>query len=314
MLIKAPPSIVPSEITPEQLFKSRRKFIKSALATSAAAVLPWGLNAETGLYAQVPVGAYSEKLQVSDAEDVASYTNYYEFTTNKQDSTILARALKTSPWKVRIEGEVEKPGDYHLEHILKDNPLQERIYRFRCVEAWSMVVPWIGFPLADMLKRFKPTSKAKFVEFTTLYNPDIMVGQRRPVLDWPYVEGLRIDEAMHPLTLLVTGMYDDPLPNQNGAPLRLMVPWKYGFKSIKAIVKINLRETMPATAWNKSAPGEYGFYANVNPNVAHPRWSQKRERILGASIFTPKRNTEIFNGYVQEVASLYSGMDLTKYF
>ena len=314
MLIKAPPSIVPSEITPEQLFKSRRKFIKSALVTSAAAVLPWGLNAETGKYAQVPVGPYSAKLQVSDVEDIASYTNYYEFTTNKQDSTILARALKTSPWKVRIEGEVEKPGDYHLEDILKDNPLQERIYRFRCVEAWSMVVPWIGFPLADMLKRFKPNSKAKFVEFTTLYNPDIMVGQRRAVLDWPYVEGLRIDEAMHPLTLLVTGMYDDPLPNQNGAPLRLMVPWKYGFKSIKAIVKINLRETMPATAWNKSAPGEYGFYANVNPKVAHPRWSQRRERILGASIFTPKRNTEIFNGYAQEVASLYSGMDLRKYY
>jgi sulfoxide reductase catalytic subunit YedY len=201
-----------------------------------------------------------------------------------------------------------------LEDILKDNPLEERIYRFRCVEAWSMVVPWIGFPLGKMLKRFEPTSNAKFVEFTTLYNPDVMVGQRTSVLEWPYVEGLRIDEAMHPLAILATGMYDDDLPNQNGAPLRLVVPWKYGFKSIKAIVKIRLLENMPDTAWNKSAPTEYGFYANVNPEVSHPRWSQKRERVLGSSIFAAKRNTEKFNGYGEQVASLYAGMDLKKYF
>jgi sulfoxide reductase catalytic subunit YedY len=213
-----------------------------------------------------------------------------------------------------VSGETENPGKYHLEDILQANPVEERIYRFRCVEAWSMVVPWVGFPLGEMLKKFKPTSKAKFVQFTTLYNPDIMVGQRAHVLEWPYVEGLRMDEAMHPLTILATGMYGDTLPNQNGAPLRLIVPWKYGFKSIKAIVKIEFTETMPATAWNKSGPGEYGFYANVNPEVPHPRWSQSRERVLGSSIFAPKRETEKFNGYGEQVASLYSDMDLAKFF
>ncbi len=203
---------------------------------------------------------------------------------------------------------------FNLEDILKNNSLEERIYRFRCVEAWSMAAPWIGFPLGAMLKQFQPSSKAKFVKFTTLYDPEVMIGQKTKALGWPYVEGLRMDEAMHPLAFMATGMYDDTLPNQNGAPLRLVIPWKYGFKSIKAIVKIRFTETMPATAWNKMAPGEYGFYANVNPAVAHPRWSQSRERILGASIFTPKRKTEMFNGYEEQVASLYSGMDLKKYF
>ena len=226
----------------------------------------------------------------------------------------MAKSLKTHPWNVTVEGEAENTGVFNLEDILKDNPLEERIYRFRCVEAWSMVVPWIGFPLGVMLRRFKPTSKAKYVEFITLYNPDIMIGQRSKSLEWPYVEGLRMDEAMNPLTLMATGMYDDELPNQNGAPLRLVVPWKYGFKSIKAIVKIRFTETMPKTAWNKNAPGEYGFFANVNPEVPHPRWSQSRERVLGGSIFTPKRTTEKFNGYGEQVASLYSGMDLKKYF
>ncbi len=314
MLIKTKPDILGSEVTDHAVFESRREFIKSTAALSTGLMLPGLGYADTQKYKDVPLGPYSAKLPVTAGEDVANYTNYYEFSTNKQDSTVLATGLKTSPWRVEITGEVEKPGVYNLEDILKDNPLQERIYRFRCVEAWSMVVPWIGFPLGEMLVRFKPTSKAKFVEFTTLYNPEIMVGQRSSVLAWPYVEGLRMDEAMHPLAILATGMYGNELPNQNGAPLRLIVPWKYGFKSIKAIVKIRFSETMPETAWYKSAPGEYGFYANVNPEVPHPRWSQSRERVLGSSIFTPKRATEKFNGYGEEVASLYSGMDLSKYF
>jgi sulfoxide reductase catalytic subunit YedY len=314
MLINTKSGILSSEITDRAVFESRREFIKSASLLSAGLMLPDLGHADTGKYKDVPAGPYSATLPVTAREDVANYTNYYEFSTNKKDSTALARALKTSPWSVEITGEVEKPGVYHLEDILKDNPLQERIYRFRCVEAWSIVVPWIGFPLGEMLKRFKPTSKAKFVEFTTLFNPEIMVGQRSAVLTWPYVEGLRMDEAMHPLSILVTGMYGDELPNQNGAPLRLIVPWKYGFKSIKAIVKIRFSETMPETAWYKSAPSEYGFYANVNPDVAHPRWSQSHERALGSSIFTSKRATEKFNGYGEEVAALYSGMDLTKNF
>ncbi|WP_432745708.1 protein-methionine-sulfoxide reductase catalytic subunit MsrP [Methylobacter sp. G7] len=314
MLIKTKANILSSEVTDRAVFESRREFIKAATAFSAGFLLPSLGQAETGKYADVPVGPYSAKLEVTDREDVMSYTNYYEFSTNKQDSTVLAQALKIKPWSVEVVGEVEKPGVYDLEDILKDNPVEERIYRFRCVEAWSMVVPWIGFPLGDMLKRFKPTSKAKFVEFTTLYNPEIMTGQRSGVLDWPYVEGLRIDEAMHPLAIMATGMYGDELPKQNGAPLRLIVPWKYGFKSIKAIVKIRFMEHMPETAWHKSAPNENGFYANVNPEVSHPRWSQRRERVLGSSIFTPKRDTEKFNGYGAEVAGLYSGMDLKRYF
>ena len=302
------------EITDKRVFENRRKIIKAAAGTVIASLIPAGVKAEIKKYADVPVGPYSASLASTDYEDVKNYTNYYEFTTNKTDSTVLARALKTSPWSVTVAGEAENTGVFNLEDILKSNPLEERVYRFRCVEAWSMVVPWIGFPLANMLKSFKPTSKAKYVEFTTLYNPDIMIGQRGNVLEWPYVEGLRIDEAMHPLSFMATGMYDDELPAQNGAPLRLVVPWKYGFKSIKAIVKIRFTQTMPATAWNKAGPDEYGFYSNVNPDVPHPRWSQSRERVLGASIFTPKRKTEIFYGYGAEVASLYAGMDLKKYF
>ncbi len=313
MLIKKP-EIASYEVTDQSVFKARRQIIKAAVGLSAAGFLPKELSAQTKRYQNIPVGAYSANLPVTEFEDVSNYTNYYEFTTNKSDASILARALKVSPWQVTVEGEVDKPGVYNLEDILKANPLQERIYRFRCVEAWSMVVPWIGFPLGEMLKKFQPTSRAKYVEFTTLYQPEIMIGQRTRSLDWPYVEGLRIDEAMHPLSFMATGMYDDKLPNQNGAPLRLVVPWKYGFKSIKAIVKIRFLQTMPLTAWNKKAPGEYGFFANVNPEVPHPRWSQARERVLGASIFTPKRNTEKFNGYGEQVASLYSKMDLVKFF
>ncbi len=306
-------SIKNSEITPREIFQARRKIIKASLGFTAAAFLPTAANAEKKPFEAVPVGPYSGDFPVTDYEDVTHYTNYYEFTTNKTGSTVLAQALKTKPWQVEVSGEVDKPGVYHLEDILKQNPLQERVYRFRCVEAWSMVVPWIGFPLADMLKAFKPTSRAKFVEFTTVYQPENMPGQRSKSLDWPYTEGLRIDEAMHPLSFIATGMYDDELPKQNGAPLRLVVPWKYGFKSIKAIVKIRFTETMPQTAWNKAAPDEYGFYANVNPNVPHPRWSQARERILGAGLFASKRDTEMFNGYAEYVAHLYKDMDLRKY-
>ncbi|SCN47178.1 Putative sulfite oxidase subunit YedY [methanotrophic endosymbiont of Bathymodiolus azoricus (Menez Gwen)] len=315
MLIKEKSPILSSEITDKAIFLNRRKIIKAAVGLSITSLLPSTTTAEQAKkYAQVPSGPYSTSLQVTSIEDATNYTNYYEFSTNKKDATVLAQPLKTSPWTISVEGEAEKTGEFNLEDILKNNPLEERIYRFRCVEAWSMVVPWIGFPLGVMLQQFKPTAKARFVEFTTLYNPEVMIGQRGKSLDWPYVEALRIDEAMHPLAFMATGMYDEDLPKQNGAPLRLVVPWKYGFKSIKAIVKIRFSETMPATAWNKMAAGEYGFYANVNPSVPHPRWSQSRERILGASIFTPKRKTELFNGYGEQVASLYTGMDLKKYF
>jgi sulfoxide reductase catalytic subunit YedY len=312
MLIKKPSTLKSSEITEKTVFENRRKLIKLAAASTVSSLISTPSIAQP--YSGIPQGKQSANLEVTNFEDVSNYTNYYEFTTNKQDSTVLAKNLKTHPWVVSIEGEVEKKGNYQLEDLLKNNPLEERIYRFRCVEAWSMVVPWIGFPLAHLIKQLKPTSKAKYVEFTTLYRPEIMIGQKTGVLDWPYVEALRIDEAMHPLTLMATGMYDDYLPNQNGAPLRLIVPWKYGFKSIKAIVKIRFTEKMPITSWNKMAAKEYGFYANVNPSVAHPRWSQKRERILGANIFMPKRETELFNGYGQQVSSLYSDLDLKKFF
>ena len=314
MLIKTKPTIPTSEITDQAIFNQRRQIIKAAAGIAVSSLIPFTAYAQAKKYAKIPQGPYSASFDLTGYEDVANYTNYYEFSSNKTDSTVLAKSLKTTPWSVTVEGEAEKTGVFQLEDILKSNSLEERVYRFRCVEAWSMVVPWIGFPLGEMLKQFKPTSKAKYVEFTTLYNPDVMVGQQGKSLDWPYIEGLRIDEAMHPLAFMATGMYDDDLPNQNGAPLRLVVPWKYGFKSIKAIVNIRFTETMPKTAWNKRASGEYGFFANVNPDVAHPRWSQSRERVLGAGIFTPKRMTEKFNGYGEQVATLYSGMDLKKHF
>lgn len=308
------PKIPSSEITPRAVFENRRQFIQAGVALALSPLLPKAVQAKDARYAQVAPGAYSAKLTVTDAEDVKAYTNYYEFSTSKSDATVLAQALQTDPWSVVVEGAVAKPGIYQLEDILKQQPLEERVYRFRCVEAWAMVVPWIGFPLASLLKRFEPTSDAKFVEFTTLLKPEVMVGQRSSVLAWPYTEGLRIDEAMHPLAFIATGMYGDALPKQNGAPLRLVVPWKYGFKSIKAIVKIRFLATMPETAWHRSAPNEYGFYANVNPDVPHPRWSQSRERLLGSSLFTPKRTTEKFNGYGEQVAGLYAGMDLAQFF
>jgi methionine sulfoxide reductase catalytic subunit len=254
-------------------------------------------------------------LTVTPAEITKNHTNYYEFSFNKKEATSLAQNLVTDPWSVEISGEVEKPGSYHLEDILGQQTLQEYVYRLRCVEAWSMVVPWVGFPLASLLKMVKPLSSAHFVKFTAVYQPQTMPKQlANAMLEWPYVEGLRIDEAMHPLTILAVGMYGESLPKQNGAPLRLVVPWKYGFKSIKAIVKIELIKRAPITTWNKFSPNDYGFYSNVNPAVAHPRWSQNSERQLGSSFFTPRRQTELFNGYGNQVASLYSGMDLRHFF
>jgi len=316
--------ILSSEITDPETFKRRREFIRqsgqyalAAAGTLAAPNLLAGALPKPALRAKIEdvvKGPFSTTQKPNKYEDVTSYCNFYEFGTGKRDPSKNAHTLQTSPWQVAIEGEVEKPGIYNLEDILKPHTFEERIYRFRCVEAWSMVVPWVGFPLADLIKRFKPTSKAKYVEFTTLYDPVQMPGQRRRVLDWPYTEGLRMDEAMNPLTLMVVGLYGEVLPNQNGAPLRLMVPWKYGFKSIKSIAKIRFTETQPATAWNKSAPREYGFYSNVNPTVDHPRWSQAKERVLGSGFFAKKIETQMFNGYAEQVASLYSGMDLRKFY
>jgi sulfoxide reductase catalytic subunit YedY len=258
------------------------------------------------------------RVSVSDPpnsyEEITTYNNFYEFGTDKGDPVRLGGKFRPKPWSVTIAGEAEVKGTFTLEDILKPHPLEERIYRLRCVEAWSMVIPWVGFPLGDLLKRFRPTSRAKYVAFTTVKRPAEMPGQRFPVLDWPYVEGLRMDEAMHPLTILAVGLYGEALPNQNGAPLRLVVPWKYGFKSIKSIVEIHFTERQPPTSWNRSAPHEYGFYANVNPAVDHPRWSQAKERKIGAGLFNPRVPTLPFNGYAEQVAGLYRGLDLRKNF
>jgi len=312
---KLPGGIAPSEITPREVYLSRRSLLAGALAGGAAATLPavaedappaerlnYTLNRE-----------YSVNLKPTSFEDITSYNNFYEFGTDKDDPKANAHTLRPRPWSVTIAGEAEVTGTYHFEDILKLQPLEERIYRFRCVEAWAMVIPWVGFPLGAFLQRFKPTSRAKYVAFTTLYDTRQMPGERYPILEWPYVEGLRIDEAMNPLTLLVVGLYGQVLPNQDGAPLRLIVPWKYGFKGIKSIVKIAFTERQPPTTWNIAAPNEYGFYANVNPHVDHPRWSQATERLIGGGFFS-RQPTLMFNGYEQEVAQLYRGMDLRRYF
>lgn len=314
MLIKKPADIKPSEITPKSLYMKRRDFIKSTslLALGSHTLLS---IAEAGYGGKVLQHVKNKKYSISDKltkhSAVTSYNNFYEFGTDKGDPAKYAHTLTTTPWDVTISGAVEKPGKYALEDLMKPHALEERIYRFRCVERWSMVVPWIGFSLADMIKRFQPTSNAKYVMFKTLHRPSEMRGQRRGILDWPYVEGLRMDEAMHPLTMMVVGLYGEVLPNQNGAPLRLMVPWKYGFKSIKSITHIHFTEQQPVSSWTKAAPNEYGFYSNVNPKVDHPRWSQKRERRIGEFL---KRDTLMFNGYADEVANLYSGMDLKKFY
>jgi len=313
MLIRKPPKISEAEVTPYELYLNRRKFIgRAGRIALLAAVTPSALAAcdLDGGEAEA-AEAVPQEDALTPYEDVTTYNNFYEFGTGKADPARNAGTLVTHPWTVKVDGACERPGDYGIEDILGRFPSEERIYRLRCVEAWSMVIPWMGFPLKDLLEWVQPTSQANYVELTTLYDPEQMPGQRRGVLDWPYVEGLRMDEAMHPLTLMATGLYGKELPNQNGAPLRLVVPWKYGFKSVKSIVRIRLMEDMPRTTWNLAAPNEYGFYANVNPEVDHPRWSQARERRLGE---IRRRPTLMFNGYAEEVASLYEGMDLRRWF
>ena len=269
-----------------------------------------GLAAGVGLAGVGSMARGQETLEPNAYEDITSYNNYYEFGTGKGDPARYADQLTTTPWSVKIDGMVDQPGDYAFDRIMDAMTIEERIYRFRCVEAWSMVVPWNGFELADLLAMAGVQDGAKYVAFETALRPDEMPGVKYPVLDWPYVEGLRLDEAMHPLTIMATGIYGKPIPNQNGAPLRLVVPWKYGFKSIKSIVRITLTDQEPPTSWNKANPGEYGFYSNVNPNVSHPRWSQASERVIGSGLFARRQDTLMFNGYETEVAGLYEGMDL----
>ena len=302
----------PSEITPRERYFSRREIIAGLAGAGLAVGAGPASSAERLKYLKNPRLSLSEP--ANSLEDITTYNNFYEFGTDKSDPARNAGKFKPQPWSVTIGGECARPGTYTLEDILKPHALEERIYRLRCVEAWSMVIPWVGFPLGDLLKRFEPNSKARYVAFKTVLRPNEMPGQRFPVLDWPYVEGLRIDEAMHPLTLLAVGLYGQSLPNQNGAPLRLVVPWKYGFKGIKSIVEIRFTERQPATSWNLSAPQEYGFFANVNPAVDHPRWSQAQERRIGGSLFASKQATLPFNGYADQVAALYKGMDLRKFY
>lgn len=308
MLYSKKSAITDNEVTDHEIYKKRRQFMKNAaglgiIATTGLAIKP--------LFSQSDNQSLSTDETKTDYKDITSYCNYYEFGTAKTDPAKNAHTLVTSPWTIDVDGECDKPGTYNLEDLLKPVSIEERIYRFRCVEGWSMVIPWMGFPLAELIKRMQPNSKAKYVQFQTLYDPENMPGQRDNVLEWPYVEGLRMDEAMHPLTMIATGIYGKDLLNQNGAPLRLVVPWKYGFKSIKSIASISFTETQPYNSWQQSSPTEYGFYSNVNPNVPHPRWSQSKERRIGE--FT-KRKTQLFNGYETEVADLYKGMDLKRYF
>ena len=309
--------IRPSEITPETLYMNRRSLLQAALALGVAGMAgaPWDATAADGVPLKFTRNArFSTSDAANSYEEITTYNNFYEFGTGKSDPAANSGKFKAQPWSVAIAGEAEVTGTFSLEDILKPHALEERIYRLRCVEAWSMVIPWVGVPLGAVLKRFKPTSRAKYVAFKTVMRPSEMPGQRYDVLEWPYVEGLRIDEAMHPLSMLAVGLYGKTLPNQNGAPLRLLTPWKYGFKGIKSIVEIRFTEKQPATSWNISAPGEYGFFANVNPQVDHPRWSQARERRIGTSIFNQRVPTQMFNGYEKEVADLYRGMDLKRFY
>lgn len=319
MLIKKADDIRSSEITPKGLYFNRRRFLAGAAIAGAAVAAGFELREAISPSRTAQAGTkidgirksqFSTNETITPFQDVTHYNNYYEFSTDKTGPADLAKNFRSRPWKVKIDGEVAKKQELDVDTIIKMAPPEERVYRHRCVEGWSIVVPWIGFSLSEFIKRVNPTSKAKYVEFTTLLDPDRMPGQRREVLDWPYKEGLRMDEAMHPLALLCFGMYGEDLPNQDGAPLRVVVPWKYGFKCAKAIVRIRFTEKQPMNTWNVSAPQEYGFYANVNPTVDHPRWSQATERRLGEFY---KRKTLMFNGYDQ-VAGLYSGMDLRKNF
>ena len=289
-----------SDVTPQALFLNRRQIMAGGVALLASPALG--------------KSPYSTDDAPNTFEEISGYNNYYEFGTAKEDPAAYAGTLTTTPWTVQVDGMVDKPGTYDLGDLISGMTMEERIYRFRCVEAWSMIIPWQGFQLSALLDKLGVQSGAKYVGFETLLRPEEMPGQKMGTLDWPYVEGLRLDEAMHPLTLIATGLYGQPLPNQNGAPIRLVVPWKYGFKNIKAIVRITLTDTQPACTWNKMAPQEYGFYANVNPQVDHPRWSQASERRIGAGVLAGRQDTLMFNGYGDEVASLYAGMDLAANF
>ncbi len=320
MLIRKSIDIKASEITDKEIYLNRRKFLQVAAASAVCAGVTLGVpeilrplpEAIAGTKLQgVRKSSLSTEEKPNAYKEITSYNNFYELGTEKEDPAANAKYLTTRPWTVAVEGEIKRPKVFDIDDLMKISPLEERIYRLRCVEAWSMVVPWVGFPLNTLIKQVEPTSNAKFVEFLTLYDPKRMPGQRRPVLDWPYVEGLRIDEAMHPLTIFAVGLYGEILPAQNGAPIRLVVPWKYGFKSIKSIVKIRFVEKQPQTTWVKSASHEYGFYSNVNPERDHPRWSQARERRIGEFL---KRKTLMFNGYGDQVARLYQGMDLKTYY
>lgn len=319
MLIKTPDDILPSEITDESVYVNRRKWLKTAGIAIAGAAVSQPLSAlesATEGFGKVLPGVlespFSTDQKPNSWTDITTYNNYYEFGTGKEDPAKNAVDFKPLPWSVKISGECDKPGTYAYEDIISPHALEERIYRLRCVEAWSMVIPWVGIPLSSILSRFEPNSNAKFVRFRTLLDESRMPGQRRRVLDWPYEEGLTIEEAMHPLTIIAVGLYGRELPNQNGAPMRLVVPWKYGFKSIKAIAEIAFTSKQPRSSWERSIPSEYGFYANVNPDVDHPRWSQARERPIGAGLFASKKPTLMFNGYGDQVASLYTGLDLRK--
>ena len=315
MLIKRGPDISSSEITDEALYRHRREFMRNAgRAVVGAGMLSLLPSKAVSAFLQDKQSwkpsnpsQYNTTEDLTPFKDITSYNNFYEFGLDKDDPSLNAGTLKTSPWSIEVAGLVKKPAVYSLEEVVKGEVMEDRVYRHRCVEGWSMVIPWLGFPLANFLKRISPTSQAKYVAFETKYAPEEMPGQNRAVLRWPYTEGLRLDEAMNPLTLLAVGLYGKPLPNQDGAPIRLVVPWKYGFKSIKSIVKISLVESQPPTAWNLATPNEYGFYSNVNPEVDHPRWSQAHERRIGDFF---KRKTLMFNGYGDQVASMYSGMNL----
>ena len=343
MLIKKPSDIQPSEITPEHIYRRRREFMRDGAMLAGGAMLsplafgqqgdalkaaaPPGLTRTPpaawweGKFDNIKPAPSAEPLYTAESltpyQDVTRYNNFYEFGMDKSDPYNRSSAFQTEPWSIEISGEVDEPGTYHLEDILKPHDLEERIYRLRCVEAWSMVIPWIGFPLADLIKRFEPTSRAQYVEFETIVQPDSMPGIRSPfsIVDWPYREGLRMDEAMNELTFMAVGLYGSYLPAQNGAPIRLVVPWKYGFKSIKSIVRMNFRETQPNTSWNDLQANEYGFYANVNPAVHHPRWRQDMERRLPQTLFSRQViPTRLFNGYEEQVAHLYQDMDLSRYY
>ena len=317
MLIRHPPDLRYSEVTPRGLYLRRREFLQAAATVAAGAAVALAPPAGTAAYAQgarvklpnVRKSTFSTAEKQNSLDDITGYNNYYEFGTDKDDPRANAHRLVTRPWTIKVDGLVKAPATIDLDSFLKPYALEERIYRLRCVEAWSMVIPWIGFPLADVIKRLEPLPSARFIEFTTLNDAKQMPGVRVPVLDWPYVEGLRLDEEMHPLAILAAGLYGEVLPNQNGAPIRLVVPWKYGFKSIKSIVRIRFTDRQPRTSWELANPREYGFYSNVNPTVDHPRWSQATERRLGEFF---RRKTVMFNGYGDQVAGLYSGLDLRK--